>query len=255
MRHGLPSTTHFFFTTTPLPCPYLAERVERRMVTELMGMDAARLNDKLSMAGFRRSHTIAYAPVCDGCSACVSVRVPAGDFKANRTQRRILNRNEDLLVEERAPIATREQYDLFSAYISTRHGDGDMAMMGHSDYRALVEETPVPSNLIEFRNPEGRMVAGCLTDRLGDGLSAVYSFFDPEDTRRSLGTYVVLWLIERAQELGLDHVYLGYWVQGSPKMDYKRNFRPLEAYTPDGWKRLADSPTRKLSSKPQSDNE
>ncbi len=244
MRHNIASNTHFFFTTTPLPCPYLAGRVERRMVTELMGLDAGQLNDKLSLAGFRRSHTIAYAPVCDGCSACVSVRVPVKVFTPNRTQRRILNRNDDLAVEERAAIATREQFELFSAYISARHGDGDMALMGQNDYRALVEETPVHSNLVEFRDHQGRLLAGCLIDRLSDGLSAVYSFFDPEDSRRSLGTYVVLWLIERAQELGLEHVYLGYWVQGSPKMDYKRNFRPLEAYTPDGWKRIGESASR-----------
>jgi len=239
MRHGPTTNTHFFFTTTPLPCPYLSGRVERRLVTELLGPNAGQLNDKLSLAGFRRSHTIAYAPVCDGCSACLSVRVPVKDFKPNRTQRRIVNRNADLQVEERAPIATREQFDLFKAYIHARHADGDMALMGQSDYRALIEETPVQTSLIEFRDTDGHMLASCLTDRLGDGASAVYSFFDPTDTRRSLGTYVVLWLIERARELGLDYVYLGYWVQGSHKMDYKRNFRPLEAYTPDGWLRMA----------------
>lgn len=238
MRHRPASKTHFFFTTTPLPCPYLDGRVERRMVTELMGPEAVGLNDQLSIAGFRRSHTIAYTPVCDGCSACVSVRIPVNEYAPNKTQRRIANRNQDLVVGERAAIATREQYDLFKRYIDTRHGDGDMAMMGQSDYRALVEETPVKSNLIEFRAPDGQLIAGCLTDRLGDGLSAVYSFFDTSEDKRSLGTYVVLWLVERAKELGLSYVYLGYWVQGSPKMDYKRNFRPLEAYTPDGWQRL-----------------
>ncbi|MCW8915621.1 MAG: arginyltransferase [Magnetovibrio sp.] len=238
MRHRPASKTHFFFTTTPLPCPYLEDRVERRMVTELMGPEAAGLNDQLSLAGFRRSHTIAYTPVCDSCSACVSVRIPAHDFKPSRTQKRIINRNSDLVVGERAAIATREQYDLFKKYIDARHADGDMALMGHSDYRALVEETPVRSNLVEFRTPDGQLIAGCLTDRLQDGLSAVYSFFTTEEDKRSLGTYVVLWLVERARELGLQYVYLGYWVQGSPKMDYKRNFRPLEAYTPDGWKRL-----------------
>lgn len=230
--------THFFFTTTPLPCPYLDGRTERRMVTELMGANAADLNDRLSLAGFRRSHTIAYTPVCDGCQACVSVRVPVRRFEAGRTQRRITNRNTDLTAIERAPIATHEQYALFKAYIDTRHGDGDMALMGEGDYRALVEETPVRSSLVEFRDSDGQLVAGCLVDNLFDGLSAVYSFFDPDLNARSLGTYVVLWLIEEAKRRNLDYVYLGYWVQGSPKMDYKRNFRPLEAYTPGGWKAL-----------------
>jgi arginine-tRNA-protein transferase len=168
----------------------------------------------------------------------VSVRVPVRGFTPGRTQRRIWSKNDDLAVDERAPIATREQYALFKAYIDTRHGDGDMALMGESDYRALVEETPVRSSLVEFRDPGQRLVAGCLVDRLSDGLSAVYSFFAPDLQARSLGTYVVLWLAERARLQGLDYVYLGYWVQGSPKMDYKRNFRPLEGYTPGGWKRL-----------------
>ncbi len=240
MKHDAAQKTHFFFTTTPLPCPYLYGRTERRMVTELMGPDASDLNDRLSLAGFRRSHTIAYTPVCDGCSACVSVRVPVRDFKPNKTQRKVMRLNEHLNIQERAPAATGEQYALFKRYIRARHGDGDMALMGEADYRALVEETLVRTGLIEYRDPDGRLVAGCLCDRLADGLSAVYSFFDPDLKSRSLGTYVILNLIERARIRGLDHVYLGYWVQGSPKMDYKRNFRPLEAYTPDGWKRLAD---------------
>lgn len=235
MRHDAAQKTHFFFITTPLPCPYLEGRTERRMVTELMGPDATELGDRLSLAGFRRSHTIAYTPVCDGCSACVSVRVPVRDVRLSKTQRKIWNRNADLTAEERPAIATREQFTLFKSYIATRHGEGDMALMGESDYRALVEETPVRSSLVEFREGSGRLVAGCLTDRFPDGFSAVYSFFDTSLSARSLGTYVVLWLIDRARLQGLDFVYLGYWVKDSPKMDYKRNFHPLEAYGPGGW--------------------
>ncbi len=242
MKPDVAQKTHFFFTTTPLPCPYLEGRTERRMVTELMGGDATDLNDRLSLAGFRRSHTIAYTPVCDACTACVSVRVPVRDFKPSKTQRRILKRNSDLIAEECAPVATREQYALFKSYIDARHGDGDMALMGEADFRALVEETPVRSSLIEFRDSSGMLVGGCLSDRLQDGFSAVYSFFDSSQKTRSLGTYIVLWMIERARMQGLSHVYLGYWVQGSAKMDYKRNFRPLEAFTPAGWTRLADAP-------------
>lgn len=244
MKQDVAQKTHFFFTTTPLPCPYLDGRTERRMVTELMGGDVADLNDRLSLAGFRRSHTIAYTPVCDACTACVSVRVPVRAFKASKTQRRVMARNSDLTAEICAPTATPEQYALFKRYIDTRHGDGDMALMGEADYRALVEETPVRSSLIEFRDPDGTLVAGCLADRLKDGFSAVYSFFDADQSTRSLGTFMVLWLIERARMQGLDHLYLGYWVQGSAKMDYKRNFRPLEGFTPAGWKRLADAPSK-----------
>jgi len=242
MHHDLAQKTHFFFTTTPLPCPYLDGRIERRMVTELMGRDVMRFSDQLSLAGFRRSHTIAYTPVCDGCSACVSVRVPVNTFTPNKTQRRVQRRNADLLVKTCGPTATAEQYTLFKSYIDKRHADGDMALMGESDFHALVEETPVRSSLVEFRDQGERLVAGCLIDRLGDGFSAVYSFFDTNLKHRSLGTYMILWLIEQAHQQGLDYVYLGFWVQGSQKMDYKRNFRPLEAYTPDGWKRLVDAP-------------
>lgn len=250
MKDDIAQSTHFFFTTTPMPCPYLDGRVERRMVTELMGGDATHLNDRLSLAGFRRSHTIAYAPVCEACSACVSVRVPVREFKPSKTQRKIMNRNADLVAEECPATPTHEQYTLFKQYINARHSDGDMAFMGEADYRALVEETPVRSSLIEFRDADGALVAGCLTDRLQDGLSAVYSFFDTTKNTRSLGTFIVLWLIDRAQLQGLDYLYLGYWVQGSTKMEYKRNFRPLEGFTPGGWIELADAPTKTLKPPP-----
>lgn len=250
MQHDAAQKTNFFFTTTPMPCPYLDGRVERRLVTELMSSNATDLNDRLSLAGFRRSHTIAYTPVCDNCGACVSVRVPVREFQPSKTQRRIFNRNSDLQVFERGPMATVEQFALFKDYINARHGDGDMALMGEADYRALVEETPVRTNLIEFRDADGNLVAGCLADRLRDGFSAVYSFFDTTQTSRSLGTYVVLWLIERAKMQGLDFVYLGYWVQGSRKMDYKRRFRPLEGHTPSGWKKLADAPLKSNKATP-----
>lgn len=243
MKPEAAQKTHFFFTTTPLPCPYMDGRTEQRMVTELMG-DAADLNDRLSQAGFRRSHTIAYTPVCDGCAACVSVRVPVRTFRPSKTQRKILRRNADLKAEECAALATHEQYALFKHYIEARHADGDMALMGEADYTALVEETPVRSSLIEFRDPDGTLLAGCLTDRLQDGFSAVYSYFETSQNGRSLGTFMVLWMIEHARLQGLDYVYLGYWVQGSAKMDYKRNFRPLEGFTPGGWKRLADAPVK-----------
>ncbi|MBF0247174.1 MAG: arginyltransferase [Alphaproteobacteria bacterium] len=238
MRHAPTTGAHFFFTTAPLPCPYLAGRTERRLVTELLLPLAPVMNDQLSMAGFRRSHTIAYTPVCEGCSACVSVRIPVREFRPNKTQRRIFNRNADVRADERPPVATPEQFRLFQAYITARHGDGDMAGMDDMDYRGLIEDTPVNSQVVEFRDGADTLVAACLVDRLACGLSAVYSFYDVEQEKRSLGVFMVLWLVERAREMGLDHVYLGYWVEGCRKMDYKRNYRPLEAYTPRGWERL-----------------
>lgn len=241
MKYDTAQKTHFFFTTAPLPCPYLEGQLEQRMVTELMGPNATDLGNRLSLAGFRRSHTISYAPVCDGCSACVSVRIPVRDFKPNKTQRKIFKRNADLTAHECAPQATEEQYALFNSYIQARHLDGDMALMQADDYKAMIEETPVQTAVVEFRNPQERLVCAVLIDRFDDGFSAIYSFFDTDLEARSLGTYMVLWLVEHTQLQGLNHLYLGYWVQGSQKMEYKRNFKPLEGFTPNGWKRLPNN--------------
>ena len=208
------------------------------MVTELMGPNATDLGNRLSLAGFRRSHTISYTPVCDGCSACVSVRIPVREFKPNKTQRKIFKRNADLTAQECPPEASTEQYALFKTYISARHLDGDMALMEESDYTAMVEETPVQTAMVEFRDQDQHLVCAVLIDRFDDGYSAIYSFFDTDLNARSLGTYMVLWLIEHTQMQGLDYLYLGYWVQGSRKMEYKRNFTPLEGFTSKGWKRL-----------------
>ncbi|MBL4747986.1 MAG: arginyltransferase [Magnetovibrio sp.] len=248
MQHDAPKKTRFFFTTTPMPCPYLEGRIEQRMVTELIGPDATELGYRLSLAGFRRSHTISYAPVCDGCSACVSVRVPVRDFKPNKTQRKNVNRNADLSVEEHPPIATPEQYRLFKSYVNARHFDGDMSLMEEDDYSSMIEETTVRTAVVEFHSAQGDLVACVLIDYFEDGLSAIYSFYDAEQSSRSLGTYVVLWLIDYVRMQGLDYLYLGYWVQGSPKMEYKRNFKPLEGYTSSGWKRLSDGAFAKKGS-------
>ena len=238
MRHTPHHGCQFFFTTTAQPCPYLKGRVERRVVTELAGRNAGRLHDRLSLSGFRRSHGIAYAPACPNCNACIPVRIRIGAFSPSRSHRRILSANNDLTAQICQPSATDEQYQLFTRYLGHRHADGDMANMDFSDYRSLVEDTPIESALIEFRNAEGVLVAGCLTDRLGDGYSAVYSFFDPELQKRSLGTFMVLWLIEHACALSLPYIYLGYWIEDSPKMAYKVRFAPLDAFRDGHWSPL-----------------
>lgn len=232
---------HFFYTTTPLPCPYLEGRTERKVVTELSGVHAESLHDRLSKGGFRRSHNIAYAPVCHGCNGCIPIRVRAADYMPNRTQKRTERRNADLSVQEMPPRATAEQYALFQAYQRARHGNGDMSTMSFYDYRAMVEDTPIETSLVEFRLPDGRLVGACLTDRLGDGLSAVYSFFETKLTARSLGTYAIIWLLRRAAELRLDHVYLGYWVKDSPKMAYKARFHPTEILRGGQWRQLIEA--------------
>lgn len=229
------TSLHHFFRSGPMPCPYLAGRIERKLFTRLTGPDSEALNSTLSQAGFRRSHDIIYRPVCPGCKACVPVRIPVARFAPSRTMRRTCKANADLVMTERPARATQEQYDLFLRYQRSRHGDSDMARMSLSDYAAMIEEGSVASSMFEFRAADGMLAAAMVSDCLADGFSAVYSFFDTDLSNRSLGTYMVLALVDRAAALGLPHVYLGYWIESSPKMSYKSRFRPLEALTRDGW--------------------
>ena len=230
----------FFVATRAMPCPYIAGMMERKVVTDLDVSDAGRLYELLSRAGFRRSHGLAYRPACPGCNACIPVRIEAKIFKPGRSFRRILNANEDLEAREVETVATTDQYRLFVRYQNTRHGDGEMSSMSFRDYRAMVENSPIDTGLIELRDPDGKLVGTMLADRQLDALSAVYSFFDPDMKRRSLGTYMVLWLIEQACALDLPYVYIGYWIPGSPKMAYKARFQPLQGLGSNGWKQVSD---------------
>ncbi|MBN8892726.1 MAG: arginyltransferase [Rhodospirillales bacterium] len=241
MSFKAPRRPQFFYTTAPLPCPYVAGRTERKVVTEITGPEAEVMHDRLSRAGFRRSHNIAYAPVCPGCRSCVPIRIPVDDFRLDRSLRRIARANATTQGFDTPARATAEQFQLFQRYQQARHGDGDMATMSFYDYRAMVEDTPIETSLVEFREPDDRLVGACLTDRLGDGLSAVYSYFLPELDRRSLGTFAILWLIERARLLGLPYVYLGYWVTESRKMPDKSRFRPSEILVAGTWRPLTDA--------------
>ena len=233
-----------FFVTSPAPCPYLPGRSERKVFTELKGPHADQLNEALGRIGFRRSQTVAYRPSCIDCHACISVRVSSEDFRPSSTQKRNLKRNSDLIAIECRPWATEEQFALLLNYLGVRHPDGGMSTMDEMDYADMVEHTPVSSMLIEYREPTetgepGRLVGACLTDRQGDGLSMIYSFYDPEHEARSgLGNYIILDHIRRAAAEGLPYVYLGYWVEGSPRMQYKVRYRPLEKLTREGWERM-----------------
>lgn len=235
-----------FFVTSPAPCPYLPGRTERKVFTELKGADADQLNEALGRIGFRRSQTVAYRPSCLDCQACVSVRVAVEDFQPSTGQRRNLRRNGDLIATECRPWATEEQFTLLVDYLGVRHPDGGMAAMDEMDYADMVEHTPVSSMLVEYREPlangePGRLVGACLTDRQGDGLSMIYSFYHPEHEARSgLGNYIILDHIRRAAAEGLPYVYLGYWVEGSQRMQYKVRYRPLERLTREGWVRIDD---------------
>ncbi|HTR17977.1 MAG TPA: arginyltransferase [Acetobacteraceae bacterium] len=241
MTYKPPRRPQFFYTTAPLPCPYVPGRTERKVVTEISGPDAEALHDRLSRAGFRRSHNIAYAPVCPSCSACVPIRIPVETFQMERGMRRILRANAGVEGFEVPARATAEQFHLFQRYQQARHGEGDMATMSFYDYRAMVEDTPIETFMVEFREPDDRLIGACLADRLGDGLSAVYSFFAPELNRRSLGSLAILWLIERARKQSLPYVYLGYWVPESRKMSYKARFRPSEILAGGAWRTLTDA--------------
>jgi arginine-tRNA-protein transferase len=228
-----------FFRSGPMPCPYLPGRVERKLFTRLVAPSASEVNSTLSRAGFRRSHDIVYRPVCPNCTACVPVRIPVARFEPTRSMRRVLRLGADLSSAEVPAVATHEQYRLFATYQGSRHGDSDMARMTLSDYAAMVDEGRAETAILEVRDGRDRLVGAMLTDRLHDGLSAVYSFYDVREERRSLGTYMILALIERARAAGLPHVYLGYWIRNSRKMAYKGRFRPLEALGPDGWQGMA----------------
>lgn len=227
-----------FMVTSELPCPYLPGRFERKLVTELTGAGAREHYELLSRAGFRRSHSIAYRPACSGCSACVPVRIVVAGFRPGTSLTRIRRRNADLTISVTVPRATREQYGLFGRYLDHRHGDGEMAGMDFHDYRAMVEDTAVDSRMLELRDAGDTLVAACLADWTSDGVSAVYSFFAPEEARRSLGTEMILRLVDAAESDRLPFVYLGYWIQNSPKMAYKSRFRPLEAFGAQGWQPL-----------------
>ena len=241
MSYKSPRRPQFFYTTAPLPCPYVPGRTERKVVTEIGGPEGEILHDRLSRAGFRRSHNIAYAPVCPGCGACVPIRIPVARFTPDRTLRRLARVNRHIVGREMPARATAEQFHLFQRYQQARHAEGDMATMSFYDYRAMIEDTPIDTFLVEFRDPDSQLVGACLTDRLGDGLSAVYSFFTPELDRQSLGTWTVLWLVDQARASGQPFVYLGYWVPESRKMSYKARFRPSEILADGQWRDLTEA--------------
>ncbi|PYE87191.1 arginyltransferase [Phyllobacterium leguminum] len=240
-----PQQSPQFFLTAPSSCPYLEGQYERKVFTHLVGDKANELNDLLTQGGFRRSQNIAYRPACETCRACVSVRILANEFAMTRSMRRVWNRNTDLVSHSHKAEPSTEQYSLFRTYLDARHRKGGMSDMSVLDYAMMVEDTHVDTQIIEYRRrepigsqkSEGELIAVALTDVMSDGLSMVYSFFDPALTERSLGTFLILDHIQRAVRLGLPHVYLGYWVDGSQKMQYKIRFKPQEHLGPKGWER------------------
>jgi arginine-tRNA-protein transferase len=245
---------HFpeFYVTTPQPCPYLPGRLERKLFTHLTHDKPLALIDNLLKGGFRRSQNIAYMPYCEGCQACVSVRILVDEFEPNKSMRRTMSRNKDLVSRRVAAVPTSEQFSLFRDYIDARHSDGGMADMTVLDYAMMVEDSVVKTFLTEYRaKPENPLeehvetwplAAVALCDRLSDGISMVYSFYEPMVEERSLGTFMILEHIEYARRLGLPYLYLGYWIEGSRKMSYKTRFQPQERLGPNGWVRAEPPP-------------
>jgi leucyl-tRNA---protein transferase len=238
-----------FFLTAPAACPYLPGRKERKVFTHLVGERAADMNDVLTQGGFRRSQNIAYRPACESCRSCISVRIPVSAFQLSSSQRRVLKTNAEITSAMHKAEPTTEQYSIFRAYLDQRHFGGGMSDMSVLDYAMMIEDSHVDSRVVEYRKPlaqgeiggrrGGELIAVALTDVLKDGLSMVYSFFEPLEDRRSLGTLMILDHVERARAMDLPYVYLGYWVNGSPKMDYKVRFSPIELLTEKGWRRFS----------------
>lgn len=274
MRHTLPHAPQFY-VTAPQPCPYLHGRAERKLFTALHGENAAELNNALSRQGFRRSQNVLYRPSCESCTACMSARIRVADFQPSRTQRKLLRRNAALRRLSTSAWATEEQYELFRHYLDHRHADGGMADMDIFEFAAMIEETPVKSRVIEYRGQralgdgqkpaaaaagapaggkaaEDHLAAVCLTDVLDDGLSLVYSFYDPDLRAASLGSHIILDHVELARSAGLPYVYLGYWVPGSRKMDYKARFSALEIYKGGVWQPIGDPESHNSETHPLS---
>ncbi len=240
MRHTLPIAPQFY-VTAPQTCPYLEGRMERKLFTALQGEGAQRLNDSLSKQGFRRSQNVLYRPSCADCAACLSARINVADFKPSKGQKRVRRRNAGLERRATSPWATEEQFALFRRYLLSRHATGGMADMDAFEFAAMIEETPIRTRVVEYSDRETKdLIAVCLTDILDDGVSMVYSFYEPDRPSASLGTYIILDHVEIAREAGLPYVYLGYWVPGSDKMGYKSAFSGLEVYSGGEWRTLGD---------------
>lgn len=236
-----------FYLTSPQPCPYLPGQMERKVFANLAVDGAINLNDTLTRNGFRRSQTIAYRPACKACGACRSVRIDVNAFQMSKRWKRVIAKNASLEREATQARATREQFRLLKKYLNARHPGGGMTEMEIRDYAGMVDASPVQTAVFEYRNrrepgqeDDGALQATALTDVLRDGLSMVYSFFRPELSERSVGSFMVLDHVRIAAELGLPYVYLGYWVRGSDKMGYKADFSPLEVFDGDTWRPLRE---------------
>jgi len=238
MSHPFDPNQIQFYLTIPSPCPYLPNRMERKIFTQLDPLDGPHLNNYLTHAGFRRSQNVIYRPACENCRECRSLRVDVEAFRPSKSLKRTLKKNADLNITSKYAVATDEQFDLLQRYLKSRHSGGGMEDMDFERFEMMAEECASETEITEFRTPDGKLIAAMLIDHLNDGISLVYSFFDPDYSDRSLGNFMILTHISMCAADNLPFLYLGYWVPDSPKMAYKARFQPCETLTHIGWKPL-----------------
>ncbi|MAI42245.1 MAG: arginyltransferase [Candidatus Azotimanducaceae bacterium] len=224
-----------FFKTPEHECSYLPQKKAITLFLDPQITINTETYSSLSYYGFRRSGKHIYRPCCLSCNACIPARVQADKFIPKRHHRRIIKKNSDLSVNARAPKMSKEYFDLYERYINTRHVDGDMYPANIDQFTSFLVEGRKEATFFEFRNNDNNLMSVAVTDRLTEGLSAIYTFFDPQARNRSLGAFTLLWLIEKAKRESLRHVYLGYWIKDSHKMDYKITYKPIELYVNGKW--------------------
>lgn len=237
MKQFEPKTLTYFYTSRPSSCPYIPGNTEQMVFTDLRAThNPQKTHNLLSRTGYRRSQTIAYKPNCRECSACVAVRVKVGQFRRKSSFQRVWRRNGDVKVSVLPPKAKKEHYYLFQRYVMSRHAEGGMEDVNFEHFCSMIESAPIASRMVEFRHDYNKLIGACLTDILDDGISLVYSFFEPSLGGHSIGTHMILWHIEYARNIDLPFVYLGYWISGNSKMAYKDRFQPIQRYdTQLGW--------------------